>query len=127
MQSSDASIRDGRNPAWRIAWNGLDEEARERIRAAFRTGTRLEDPALEPFAQGFLARAERGHRWFPYQFAATTLLIGVWLFATAVLRPSEWAAFYTVLLLIDLICLPVVHRRSSRRLAKAQHAQHPAG
>jgi len=122
MRSTDALIRNGRNPPWRIAWGGLDRKGRERVRGAFKDGTKIEDPALEPFAQGFLARAERAHRWAPYQVGFTALLCGLWLYATAVLRPSLWAALYLALLLVDLVWGPVKYRRASKQIANARQA-----
>jgi hypothetical protein len=60
---SEDSLRDGRDPDWRIAWEEyLTAEARQTIELAVKRGRRVKDPELRLYAVGLAARALRSMR-----------------------------------------------------------------
>jgi hypothetical protein len=107
MEPIDPAVFVGRDPEWREAWEELDAESRRRVTAVVTDGSRLDDPALEPFLYSLIARRRRHHRWRIVQ-AVITLTIGTfWAVATTEIRPSLWSWFFIPLLIVFLTVLPL--------------------
>jgi hypothetical protein len=123
MASRDASVLDGRNPAWREAWEGLDHSARTQVTDAVKNATRIEAPELKPFVSGLIAKTRRGLRSKTVNLVVLLILTGFWSYATAVMRPSPTRFFWISLFVFLLIVGPVFLRAKFRRLEKAEQAQ----
>ena len=120
MEPIDASVFEGRNPAWREWWeNKLDEGARTQVEDAVRKGTGINDPSLEPFVYGLIARARRGLKLKIVQMAFLAVLSGSWVLLTAAKAPW-WHAFWIVLFLVDVTAVPWTLRLKARSLTLAE-------
>jgi len=120
----DPPVFAGRDPEWREAWEGrLDDESRRRVVFALKEGSRLEDPTLEPFVYGLIARRRRQLRWRIAAAAPMLALVVAWTIATTVVRPSLWGWFYVTLLIVFLTVVPFALLRERRRLERAELAQ----
>src|SRR5439155_152921 len=100
MEPVDPAVFAGHDPQWRGAWEErLDADSRRQVTSAIKDGSRLDDPALEPFLHGLIARRRRQNRWRIAQGVFTLALLGAWVIATTVIRPSLWSWFYIASLL----------------------------
>ena len=55
MEPLDPAVFAGRDPEWREAWEErLDADSRRQVKSAIKDGSRLDDPALEPFLYGLM-------------------------------------------------------------------------
>jgi hypothetical protein len=123
MDPVDPDVFAGRDPAWRMSWEALDPDARQRVSDAVAEGKRVGDTRLEPFVYGMIAKRRRQQRWRILQSAFTVVLSGFWVAATTVLRPSPFAWFFVPALIVALIVPPVLIHGEARRLDRAEVAQ----
>lgn len=120
MEPIDASVFEGRNPAWREWWeNKLDEGARKHVEDAVRNGTGINDPNLEPFVYGMIARERRGLKLKIAQMAFLAVVSGSWVLLTATKTPW-WHGFWITLFLVDVTAVPWTLRRKARSLPLAE-------
>jgi hypothetical protein len=85
----DPDVFAGRDPAWRQAWEELlDAESRKRVEDAIKNDDKLDEPTLEPFVYGLIARRRKRHRWRMVQAAILFVIAALWVIATTVVRPS---------------------------------------
>ena len=124
MEPVEAAVFAGRDPQWREAWEErLDAEGRRRVTGALKDGSRLDDPVLEPYLYGLIARRRRQLRWRVLQGVFTLAITTAWVVATTVIRPGLWSWFYIPLLIFGLTVLPLALLRERRRLDKAELVQ----
>ncbi len=124
MEPVDPAVFAGRDPQWRGAWEErLDADSRRQVTSAIKDGSRLDDPALEPFLYGLIARRRRQNRWRIVQGVFTLALLGAWVIATTVIRPSLWSWFYIASLIAGLAIVPFAVLRERPRLDRAESVQ----
>jgi hypothetical protein len=123
VEPSTAAVESGRDPVWRVAWEGLDETSRRAVRDAVKTGATVQNPTLTPFVFGLIARKRRALRSSVALWAVVTSGSVFWVYATTVLRPSAFAAFWVAMLLVCLTLVPIRLRSARRTLAKCESAQ----
>jgi hypothetical protein len=120
VQPVDPQVFEGRDPWWRMAWEeSLTAQERRRIRRAVRTGTRLNEPALEPVLIGLIARERRSLRWRWLLWPIQVTIPAAWLWATAVVHPSGWRWMWWPLLALAVVGVPAAMLIRRRRLARA--------
>ncbi len=123
MEPVDPAVLEGRNPQWRESWEGrLSQSARTRVEEAVKHGRPLEDPQLEPFVRGLLARTRRRYRWMLLLYLAITIEAGFWAYATAVSRPSFLSLFWVPVFAFGLTVVPFRIGSRFRGLASVEQA-----
>ena len=107
-----------------MAWeHDLDAARRQQVAQAVRDGTQIDDPTLEPFVYGLIARRRRQNRWRTVQVAVALVFSALWIYVTTVVRPSPFRWFWVATFAIAVAAIPLVIRAEQRRLDRAEAAQ----